>query len=143
MGGRGGSSGMGAGKGNQPLQKGKAEKISTYYRRGALGGYYHDEALDAKFDKATGMLTFSSASDKEWRVVAKTNKTKHVDITVQNGAINGRPINVNLNSTAIQSISAAIASLFPLTTQKAPRTARARAFTSLLMIINSIGCGQI
>lgn len=102
----GASSGGAGGSGGAPLTKGRPETVSTYYRRGTFGGFYNDEALDAKFDARTGELSFSSAKDKDWANDPKTNKTKHVDITVENGAINGKTVNVNLNSDKIKSISA-------------------------------------
>lgn len=104
-----GRSKVGGGGGGNPLMSGQPEKVSTYYSRGVAGisGYYNDEALDAKFDKASGVLTLDYAEDKEWSDGNRTsNKRQYLDITVENGIINGKPVNVDFSNNRIKSVDA-------------------------------------
>lgn len=89
-----------------PLMQGEPETIRTYYQRGAMGGFYKDEALDASFDAQNGQLTLDYAQDKDWENTAPTNKQRKVEITVQNGMINGNPVNLDLNDNSIKTIDA-------------------------------------
>lgn len=102
---RGGKNNGGA---RGPLTSGEPQTISTRYRRGTMfGSSYDDEALDAKFDSSTGVLKLNYAEDKDWSDNdAPSNKFRHLDITVQNGMINGQPVNLDLNNGNIKAIDA-------------------------------------
>ncbi len=104
--GGGGSGGSGGTSGGSPLKQGSPETIETRYRKGFMGGY-DDEALDAKFDSKTGELSFGYAEDKEWyEGNRQSNKYQHVTITVENGMINGKPVNLDLENSKVKTISA-------------------------------------
>lgn len=125
MGGRGGSSGFsgGSGGGNSPILSGKPESIETVYHRNTYyGSAYDDEALDASFDKKTGELKFDYAKDKDWDNTHSTNKRQGLTITVENGMINGKLINVDLGSKKIKAISA------PNLSEKAQETLKKSGF---------------
>lgn len=103
------SRGNGGGGGGSPLKAGNPETINTYYSRGVAGisGSYNAEALDATFDSSTGILTLDYAADKEWEDSgSRYNKRQYVDITVRNGIINGRPVNVDFANNNIKSVDA-------------------------------------
>lgn len=93
---------------SNPLTQGEAQTISTYYDRGTIfGSPYKDEALDAEFDSSTGVLKLGYAQDKEWNEGNhSTNKRQYLDITVQNGIINGEPVNLDLSDGSIKEIEA-------------------------------------
>lgn len=104
---RGGKVGSTSGS-SSPLKKGEPETVRTYYSRGVSGyNYYGDEALDAQFDADTGELSLKYAQDKEWDDDNKpSNKRQYLTITVQNGMINGNPVNLDLNNPNIKTIDA-------------------------------------
>jgi len=107
--GRGKSKGSGSARSQvaSPLLNGAPQSIRTIYKKSFMGGgTYNDEVLDATFNTSTGELTFDWASDKTWDNSHPTNKHIGVDINVQNGMINGRPVNLDLSNSTIKSIDA-------------------------------------
>ena len=87
------------------LTQGQPQTISTYYNKKALyGPKYNDEALDATFDSKSGELKLDFADNKDW---GKSNSNRsYLDITVQNGIINGNPVNLDISNSKIKTIDA-------------------------------------
>lgn len=104
--GRGTSKAGGAkgGASRSPLTNGEPQTVSTYYNKKAMfGSRFVDEALDASFDASAGVLSLGYAENKEW---GKQNVNRaYVDITVKNGIINGKPVNVDIGSSSIKAVS--------------------------------------
>ena len=89
-----------------PLLKGQPKTINTRYYKG-FGKNYDDEALDADFDAETGELSLNYAQNKDWNDDNRpSNKYQLLSITVDNGMINGDPVNLNLTNSKIKYISA-------------------------------------
>lgn len=101
-------------KQHSPLTTGDSVKVSAWYRFSDWSDY----AYDAKFDEASGELIVDYAQDKEWenKMSARSSGRKYVDITVKNGFVNGKAVNVDLSCESISGISVKFSKLDKETT---------------------------